>query len=103
FHPVFQLNLRAPFEKSIVNGKPIAAHIYEYTTQISVYPSMKIEGAEKGVVPVQRLFCLKERNQNKINSYHWFFNVFGPAIKCVRSARRWYNANVKCRMFLINH
>ncbi|KAJ8593389.1 hypothetical protein M405DRAFT_858958 [Rhizopogon salebrosus TDB-379] len=69
-------------EKSIVNGKPIAAHIYEYTTQISVYPSMKIEGAEKGVVPVQRLFCLKERNQNKINSYHWFFNAFGLAIQC---------------------
>jgi hypothetical protein len=27
---------------------------------------MKIEGAEKGVVPVQVLFCLKEKNQKKV-------------------------------------
>jgi hypothetical protein len=58
---------------------------------VSVYPSMKIKGAEKGIVPVLRFYCLKEKNQNKINSYHWFFNTFGPAVQCVRSARRWYN------------
>jgi chitin synthase len=42
---------------------------------------MKIEGAEKGVVPVQIIFCLKEKNQNKINSYRWFFNAFGPILQ----------------------
>ncbi|KAG1844434.1 chitin synthase [Suillus tomentosus] len=67
--------------KNIVNGKPVAAHIYEYTTQISVSPSMKIEGAEKGVVPVQIIFCLKEKNQKKINSHRWFFNAFGPILE----------------------
>jgi chitin synthase len=67
--------------KNIVNGKPVAAHIYEYTTQISVSPSMKIEGAEKGVVPVQIIFCLKEKNQKKINSHRWFFNAFGPILQ----------------------
>ncbi|KAG2062463.1 chitin synthase 2, partial [Suillus decipiens] len=68
-------------KKNIVNGKPVTAHIYEYTTQISVSPSMKIEGAEEGVVPVQIIFCLKEKNQKKINSHRWFFNAFGPILE----------------------
>lgn len=67
--------------KNVVNGKPVTAHIYEYTTQISVTPSMKIEGAEKGVIPVQIIFCLKEKNQKKINSHRWFFNAFGPILQ----------------------
>ncbi|KAI9462964.1 glycosyltransferase family 2 protein, partial [Boletus coccyginus] len=67
--------------KNIVNGKPVTAHIYEYTTQISVSPSMKIEGAEKGIIPVQLIFCLKEKNQKKINSHRWFFNAFGPILQ----------------------
>ncbi|KZP09106.1 glycosyltransferase family 2 protein [Athelia psychrophila] len=67
--------------KNVVNSKPVAAHIYEYTTQVSVTPSMKIEGAEKGVVPVQIIFCLKEKNQKKINSHRWFFNAFGPVLQ----------------------
>jgi chitin synthase len=59
----------------------VTAHIYEYTTQISVSPSMKIEGAEKGHVPVQIIFCLKEKNQKKINSHRWFLNAFGPVLQ----------------------
>ncbi|KZV76332.1 glycosyltransferase family 2 protein [Peniophora sp. CONT] len=66
--------------KSVVNNKPVAAHIYEYTTQISITPSNKIEGAERGIVPVQVIFCLKEKNQKKINSHRWFFNAFGPIL-----------------------
>lgn len=42
---------------------------------------MKIEGAERGAVPVQLLFCLKEKNQKKINSHRWFFNAFGPILQ----------------------
>ncbi|KIY52490.1 glycosyltransferase family 2 protein [Fistulina hepatica ATCC 64428] len=67
--------------KNVVNGKPVTAHIYEYTTQISVTPSLKIEGSEKGTVPVQMIFCLKEKNQKKINSHRWFFNAFGPILQ----------------------
>ena len=48
---------------------------------VSVSPSMKIEGAEKGFVPVQIIFCLKEKNQKKINSHRWFFNAFGPILE----------------------
>ncbi|KAF5374183.1 hypothetical protein D9615_008867 [Tricholomella constricta] len=67
--------------KNEVNKTPVTAHIYEYTTQISVTPSLKIEGPEKGVVPVQIIFCLKEKNQKKINSHRWFFNAFGPLLQ----------------------
>lgn len=67
--------------KGFVNKKHVAAHIYEYTTQISISPSKKIEGAEKGIVPVQIIFCLKEDNQKKINSHRWFFNAFGPILQ----------------------
>lgn len=48
---------------------------------VSVNPSLKIEGAEKGVVPVQIVFCLKEDNAKKINSHRWFFNAFGPILE----------------------
>ncbi|KLO11794.1 glycosyltransferase family 2 protein [Schizopora paradoxa] len=67
--------------KNIVNKKPVTAHIYEYTTQISITPSKKIEGHEKNIVPVQLIFCLKEKNQKKINSHRWFFNAFGPILQ----------------------
>ena len=30
--------------------------------------------------PVQILFCLKERNQKKINSHRWFFQAFGRVL-----------------------
>jgi chitin synthase len=41
---------------------------------------MNFRGSEKGVVPVQILFCLKEKNQKKINSHRWFFQAFGPLL-----------------------
>ncbi|KAI8384634.1 chitin synthase 1 [Radiomyces spectabilis] len=67
--------------KNVVQNKPVTAHIYEHTTQISVDPEMNFRGADKGIVPVQLLFCLKEKNQKKINSHRWFFQAFGPLIQ----------------------
>ncbi|KAJ7747757.1 glycosyltransferase family 2 protein [Mycena metata] len=67
--------------KNKVNDTPVTAHIYEYTTQISVTPALQIHGPEKGTVPVQIIFCLKEKNQKKINSHRWFFNAFGPLLQ----------------------
>src|SRR5579859_4405763 len=32
------------------------------------------------MVPVQVLFCLKEKNAKKLNSHRWFFNAFGPLL-----------------------
>lgn len=67
--------------KNVVNGKQVEAHIYEYTTQLSIDGNMQFKGAERGLVPTQIIFCMKERNQKKINSHRWFFNAFGPALQ----------------------
>lgn len=67
--------------KSDVNGKPVQAHLYEYTTQVCVEPDLKVCGTKDGYVPVQMLFCLKEDNKKKINSHRWFFNAFAPILQ----------------------
>ena len=66
--------------KNVVNNEPVTAHIYEYTTQISINDDLVFHGSEKGIVPVQVLFCLKEKNQKKINSHRWFFQAFGSIL-----------------------
>ena len=48
---------------------------------VSITESNKIEGTEQGIVPVQIIFCLKEKNQRRINSHRWFFNAFGPILQ----------------------
>ena len=40
-----------------------------------------IVGVRKGITPVQILFCLKEKNQKKINSHRWFFQAFGECLQ----------------------
>jgi chitin synthase len=55
--------------KDKINGKDVTAHLFEYTTQVCVTPDLKVLGHEKGCVPVQILFCLKEKNAKKINSH----------------------------------
>jgi chitin synthase len=52
--------------KDNVNEKPVTAHIFEYTTQVCVSTDMKVQGHESGFVPVQVLFCLKEKNAKKV-------------------------------------
>ena len=39
--------------KNVVAGKPVTGHLYEYTTQVSVDPDLKMKSAERGIVPVQ--------------------------------------------------
>lgn len=67
--------------KNIVGDKAVEAHIYEYTTQLSIDPTMKFKAADKGITPCQILLCIKERNQKKINSHRWFFQAFCPLIQ----------------------
>ncbi|PBP28183.1 chitin synthase 2 [Diplocarpon rosae] len=66
--------------KNLVNQKEVQAHLYEYTTQVSLDSDLKFKGAEKGIVPVQMVFCMKEKNAKKLNSHRWFFNAFGRAL-----------------------
>ncbi|RMZ88731.1 hypothetical protein DV736_g4044, partial [Chaetothyriales sp. CBS 134916] len=67
--------------KQQVNGKDVTAHIYEYTSQIG----LELKGTQVSLksgskTPVQLLFCLKEKNQKKINSHRWFFQAFGRVL-----------------------
>lgn len=41
---------------------------------------VKLSPTGKNAVPVQMIFCLKERNQKKINSHRWFFQAFGRVL-----------------------
>lgn len=66
--------------KNLVNQKEVTAHVYEYTTQVSLDADLKFKGAEKGIVPCQMIFCLKEKNAKKLNSHRWFFNAFGRSL-----------------------
>lgn len=68
--------------KQQVNGKDVTAHIYEYTTQVGLdlKGSQVILKPRQGP-PVQMLFCLKEKNQKKINSHRWFFQAFGRILE----------------------
>ena len=67
--------------KNMVNNKPVTAHLFEYTTTFGLDPNMNFKYPDKGIVPTQILFCMKEKNQKKINSHRWFFNAFGPLLQ----------------------
>ncbi|KAJ3346606.1 Chitin synthase, class 2 [Entophlyctis luteolus] len=67
--------------KNKVGEEDVTAHVFEYTTQLCIDPDMNISGAQQGIVPVQVLFCLKEKNAKKINSHRWFFNAFGQVLR----------------------
>ena len=67
--------------KQQVNGKDVTAHIYEYTTQVGLELKGKtVQIKPRGATPVQMVFCLKEKNQKKINSHRWFFQAFGRVL-----------------------
>ncbi|KAI1847084.1 hypothetical protein JX266_006959 [Neoarthrinium moseri] len=66
--------------KQQVNGKDVTAHIYEYTTQVGMTIKNDVVQLVPKKQPVQMLFCLKEKNQKKINSHRWFFQAFGRVL-----------------------
>ncbi|KAI1336744.1 chitin synthase [Xylariaceae sp. FL0016] len=67
--------------KKEVNGKETVAHVFEYTTQLSVTPNQQLirpmDDSPQTLPPVQMIFCLKQKNTKKINSHRWLFNAFG--------------------------
>ncbi|QRV76364.1 chitin synthase [Ceratobasidium sp. AG-Ba] len=71
--------------KKEVDKKETVAHIFEYTTQLSIDPSMTLvqpHGDDAGnMVPVQIIFVLKAKNQKKINSHRWLFNAIGKMLQ----------------------
>lgn len=64
-----------------VKDRPVTAHVFEYTTSFALDPELHFKYPDKGIVPCQIIFCLKEKNAKKINSHRWFFNAFGPLLQ----------------------
>ncbi|PWN43440.1 putative chitin synthase 1 [Ceraceosorus guamensis] len=71
--------------KRKVDGKETVAHLFEYTTQLSVDPTPALvtpHGDDpSNLVPVQMMFCLKQKNSKKINSHRWLFNAIGRQLQ----------------------
>ncbi|KAF2675441.1 chitin synthase-like protein [Microthyrium microscopicum] len=67
--------------KKDIDGRETTAHIFEYTTQLSVTPSQQLvrplDDSNTTLPPVQMMFCLKQKNEKKINSHRWLFTAFG--------------------------
>ncbi|KAI0326691.1 glycosyltransferase family 2 protein [Cubamyces sp. BRFM 1775] len=71
--------------KKQVDGKDTVAHIFEYTTQLSVdaTPQLVVPHADdpNNLVPVQIILVIKAKNQKKINSHRWLFNAIGKMLE----------------------
>ncbi|KAG6821246.1 Chitin synthase, class 1 [Arthromyces matolae] len=71
--------------KKQIDGKDTVAHIFEYTTQLSVDSSPQLilpqPNDPLNLVPVQIILVLKAKNQKKINSHRWLFNAIGKMLK----------------------
>ncbi|KAH9893010.1 glycosyltransferase family 2 protein [Xylariomycetidae sp. FL2044] len=72
--------------KKDVDGKDTTAHIFEFTTQLSITPDQQLVQPSadpddpKSLPPAQIIFCLKQKNSKKINSHRWLFNAFGRTL-----------------------
>ncbi|KAJ9106550.1 hypothetical protein QFC20_004042 [Naganishia adeliensis] len=68
--------------QSVIQDKEVKAHVFEHTTACVLTPDkMQFRFIDnKGVVPMQMIFCLKEKNAKKINSHRWFFNAFARTL-----------------------
>jgi chitin synthase len=62
-----------------IDTNPVTAHIFEYTTQVKLDNQYSIKRGYS--IPIQTIFCLKEKNSKKINSHRWFFNAFSNLLK----------------------
>ncbi|SCU98290.1 LAMI_0F13916g1_1 [Lachancea mirantina] len=71
------------FAKDEINGKKVVAHVYEHTSKVNITDVRdgQVELAcGENTVPIQLLFCLKEKNQKKINSHRWAFEAFAETL-----------------------
>lgn len=67
--------------KSGINKQEVQAHLFEYTTTFGLDADLKLRFPDKKVLPTQIIFCMKEKNQKKINSHRWFFNAFAAQLQ----------------------
>ncbi|KAI9356488.1 chitin synthase-domain-containing protein [Zopfochytrium polystomum] len=68
-------------EKSSVNGKQVLAHMFEFSTQLSIDKNLRIQenvcddSDHLSLVPCQTILLIKSKNAKKINSHRWFFEL----------------------------
>ncbi|KAL8668989.1 MAG: hypothetical protein Q9168_006403 [Polycauliona sp. 1 TL-2023] len=71
--------------RKTVDGNETVAHVFEYTTQLSVTKTQQIilplDDGPSTIPPVQMILCLKKRNSQKFNSHRWLFGAFGRILK----------------------
>ncbi|EIW67717.1 hypothetical protein TREMEDRAFT_11732, partial [Tremella mesenterica DSM 1558] len=60
---------------NFVKERPVTAHVFEYTTSFALNGDLQFKYPDRGIVPCQIIFCMKEKNAKKINSHRWFFNL----------------------------
>ncbi|ODQ78163.1 glycosyltransferase family 2 protein [Babjeviella inositovora NRRL Y-12698] len=75
------------FAKSVIDEKEVQAHLFETTSLINIQEvtETKVIFADTAKdietnIPVQFVFCLKEKNAKKINSHRWFFQSFAKLL-----------------------
>ncbi|CAG8756996.1 35983_t:CDS:2, partial [Racocetra persica] len=59
------------------NRRPVTAHLFEYTTQLMFDDDLNVQ---RSPIPVQVMFCLKQKNAKKINSHCWSFKAFAALL-----------------------
>ncbi|VEU21040.1 DEKNAAC101942 [Brettanomyces naardenensis] len=71
------------FAKNKINDDKVVSHIYEYTTMVGISKIYKdrVTLTTENQIPIQMVFCLKERNQQKINSHAWAFQAFAEVLQ----------------------
>jgi chitin synthase len=47
---------------NMVKERPVTAHVFEYTTSFALDPDLHFKYPDKGIVPCQIIFCMKEKN-----------------------------------------
>lgn len=45
-----------------VKDRPVTAHVFEYTTSFALDGDLHFKYPDKGIVPCQIIFCMKEKN-----------------------------------------
>jgi hypothetical protein len=49
-----------------VKDRPVTAHVFEYTTSFALDPDLHFKYPDKGIVPCQIIFCMKEKNVSSV-------------------------------------
>lgn len=55
---------------NVVKDRPVTAHVFEYTTSFALDPDLHFKYPDKGIVPCQIIFCMKEKNVRPLRESH---------------------------------